>query len=139
MRGGVSCVGNTCGKACHQVGQTEGRLLSAELSRVLYPVTPCLPAQSHHLLLLLPRAAPRCALWCWCDLTSSFSSFMFLPTSPPPPPTSPLRCGPRSVVLVRGQRLHRLPGELRRRCTHALIWPWQVRGCCGAQEGFGAA
>ncbi|GAX73682.1 hypothetical protein CEUSTIGMA_g1133.t1 [Chlamydomonas eustigma] len=38
------------------------------------------------------------------------------------------QCGPKSVVLVKGQRLHKLPPELllNRRCTHGLIWPWQA-------------
>ena len=119
VRGGVSCVGNTCGKACHQVGQTEGRLLSAELSRVLYPVTPCLPAQSHHLLLLLPRAAPRCA---WAVLCGAGATSP--PLSPPLCP-SPL---PLSLLLLP------LSGVGRAR------WCWcAARGCTGCRESCDAA
>lgn len=35
------------------------------------------------------------------------------------------RAGPVSLVLLCGQRLWRLPAQLER-CTHALVWPWDV-------------
>lgn len=35
------------------------------------------------------------------------------------------QAGPASLVLVAGQRLWRLPGQLSR-CSHALVWPWDA-------------
>ena len=36
-----------------------------------------------------------------------------------------MRAGPLSVVLVCGQRLWRLPPQLRD-ASHALLWPWNM-------------